>query len=279
ARRVRVVGAGVELADADADPWSTLADDLEDYRRGLGGEAVLAVALDEVPWWLEELERTAPGAARAALASLRALRDSGRWSHLRWIFTGSVGIAGRASSWGASAELNDLQVQVVPPLDRAAARHLLRLKTDNPHLSDDVCDAVSHLADRRPHWIEVIGARLPQGGRAVAREDVERASEALLTRHMRNQFDDEGNGHFHRRYTSDERSVVRAIFDVLSERGQVSPENGVVAAAMRASGQPPGSVRATISRLCDDFYLTEEGAGVRLSLPLFARWWTRWGEL
>lgn len=113
--------AGVELAPPpERSPWEKVQELLE----SLDSDRILVVALDEVPWWLDALERAKPGSARIALAELRRLRGESSLAHVRWVLTGSVGIASRAIRWQASAELNDLSVVELPPLDQAAGMAL-----------------------------------------------------------------------------------------------------------------------------------------------------------
>src|SRR5690606_27437125 len=76
----------------------------------------LLITLDEVPWLLGEIRaRQGDAAARTALAKLRALRHRFP-DRLRLLLTGSVGLAGLAHDIGASAELNDLSIEQLPPL-------------------------------------------------------------------------------------------------------------------------------------------------------------------
>jgi len=107
-----------------------------------------------------------------------------------------------------------------------------------------------------------------------------RAGIGVLNRQTRDLFDEEGNSHFQRMYTPNERKTVRAIFDVLSEAPQPVAEPGVVMAALKAGATDPRAVRDVLSRLIDDFYLCERPDNtLAYALPLFGRWWSRWGTL
>lgn len=274
--------AAVELTDATGGRWPALADRLEGYRAGLAAGAVLAVALDEVPWWLEAMERRQAGAAKQALAHLRALRDGGQWPHLRWILTGSVGLAGRAAAWGAAKELNDPDFVEVPPLEAPEARHMLRLMMSEQRATptDEAGDRAWVLAGGRPHWIRLLGERV----RASAVVDVaaiEAAAVSLVGRQYRHLFNHEGRTHFEEHYSPAQRELAVVVFDLLAGEDRPLAEAGVVTAvSARAPDTPRSVIRELLDRLLDDFYLSEseDGQTLRLALPLFGMWWTRWSR-
>lgn len=279
----RIRGYGQVVVDpAGVSPWYRLADDLEELRRSFGSASTLTIALDEVPWWLEALERRTPGAAREALGVLRSLRDGGRWPKLRWILTGSVGLAGRAIAWNATGEINDLPKVVLPPLAEVDGAHLFRLRAQEAGGSPvgDTPALACRLAGGRPHWIGLLASKSARRGYPVQVADLDAAVERLLDRQTRDLFDEEGNSHFQRMYAPNERKTVRAIFDVLSEVPQPVAEPGVVMAALKAGAADPREVRDVLCRLIDDFYLCERPDNtLAYALPLFGRWWSRWGTL
>lgn len=285
ARRVSKVETplgSVELTDKSGPTWTALADRLEGYRVGLPDGAVLAVALDEVPWWLEAMERHEAGAAKQVLGHLRSLRDGGRWPRLRWILTGSVGLAGRAAAWGAAKELNDLNVVEVPPLGRPEARHMLRLMMigHGVALPDAAGDRAWELAGGRPHWIRLLGERA-RTSTVVDVAAIDAAAASLVGRQQRHLFNHEGQTHFEEHYPPAQRELAVHVLDLLADADRALPEAGVVTAILaRAAGTPRSEVRAVLDRLLDDFYLceSEDGQTLRLALPLFGMWWTRWSR-
>lgn len=273
----------VELSGASGSDWAKVVDRLEGYRRGLGDGAILTVALDEVPWWLEALERREAGAARQALAQLRSLRDGGQWPSVRWILTGSVGLAGRAAAWGAAKELNDLDLVEVPPLDASDARHMLRLMvTKTPtEMTDAAGDRAWVLAGGRPHWIRLLG-ELARVHSVVHVAEIDAAAAKLVGRQHRHLFNHEGQTHFDEQYPAEQRVLAAHVLDLLAGENRPLLEAGVVTAVLARStaGTSRSAVRDVLDRLLDEFYLVESGDGqtLRLALPLFGMWWTRWGR-
>ena len=73
-----------------------------------------------------------------------------------------------------------------------------------------------------------------------------------------------------------------AVFDAFSAapEGARLPRLGLLAAG-QTGGRPPSLVREVVARLVEDFYLceTEDGGLLWMSVPLFGRWWKRWGAL
>jgi len=270
----------VELAQNAPPSWAALADRLEAVRVGLGARAVLAIALDEVPWWLEAMEREAPGSAKQALAELRALRDGGQWPYLRWIFTGSVGLAGRAAAWGAAKELNDLDLIEVPPLDAASGRHMLRLMMPECSPTDEGGNRAWELSGGRPHWIRLLGEQ-SRTRLLVDAAAIDDAATALVSRQHRHMFEHEGRSHLDDHYPAVQRALAVHILDVLADADRPLAEAGVVTAVQaRVPMATRPAVREALDRLADDFYLreSEDGLTVALALPLFGMWWARWAR-
>lgn len=280
--KVEVAGVGLGVSGAPrVDPWERLQDALiaipvvEDQR--------ITVALDEVPWWLDEVEDRGVGAARAVLANLRFLASAKALRHVRWVLTGSVGLAGRAIQWDAAAELNHLDVIVVPPLAAAGGRTLFEMVcTDGGRDCIGEAAALAHdLAGGLPHWIRLIAerarSRVAEGSK-VERVVVEQVIDELLSVHMRHIFAEEGQGHLARRYPQGERRVADAVLTELAKGSDRVDRRGLVTAVAATTRQPPEVVQRVVLRLIDEFYLAEAGPGdLRFMVPLFGRWWRAWG--
>lgn len=278
--------AGVELAPPpERSPWEKVQELLE----SLDSDRILVVALDEVPWWLDALERAKPGSARIALAELRRLRGESSLAHVRWVLTGSVGIASRAIRWQASAELNDLSVVELPPLDQAAGMALFETEclAHNCECEPEAAAFAHWLGGGRPHWIRTIAERARAASSAdeepsvITKTLVEGELARLLGTQSRHLFHDEGSDHFGREYGPLERALCESVLNVVCANTEGVPRAGALTAAM--SHAPPDTNKATIEavilRLIEDFYILEDepdGRQIRVALPLFARWWTRW---
>lgn len=276
---VEVFGVGLELGAAKTrSPWSEIRELLLPKA---SQESLFVVALDEVPWWLDAVEREKSGTARTVLAELRRLRDDRRLANVRWILTGSVGIASRAAKWQASAELNDPDIFEVPPLDQAGGTTLFEMEcTGQGRRCAQSAGARAHfLAGGRPHWIQLLAQRSATGispESIVTAEVVDREVQRLLGTQYRYLFQDEGEGHFGREYLENEARIASRILDILAPASEALPTMGVIATAME--GFEKADILRTIRRLVEDFYLTETDSDhLQMSVPLFARWWQKWG--
>lgn len=283
---VNALGVGVSLnAAVGQDLWAEVRSTILARPAPPNEEAVFVIALDEVPWWLDAIERQSPGGARTVLAELRRLRGEQALAHVRWVLTGSVGIATRAGRWHASAELNDLDVVEAPPLDAAAGAALF--ETDclaNGVHCDPAAATLAHVVSGgRPHWIRTLAERAcaAVGGHRVTSAVVEAEVARLLSPQHRHLFQEEGEGHFGREYTEAEVRGAAAVLNVLAAvpPGEATtPRLGVLTAVM---AQSPGTTRVdaerVVRRLVEEFYVTEVGDDLVLSVPLFGRWWARWG--
>jgi hypothetical protein len=275
-----LAGLSLTLSRApEGEAWSKLEELLQESSPDEGG--LLVVALDEVPWWLDALEQKVPGTARTALAQLRYLR--GRLPRVRWVLTGSVGLAGPAIDWGAAAELNDLDLVEVGPMTAAQGHTLFEmvcLSANRP--SDPAAAARAHqLAGGLPHWIRVLAERARSSAPpSVGPEQVEAEVERLLARSNRHLFDEEGRVHFERRYPEDERRLALTVLRSVAQAERV-PRRGVLAETLASGLLGSEGARErferVVDRLLDEFYLVEEGDELRFLVPLMARWMRRWG--
>ncbi len=279
---VQVVDTVVKLAPTQAlEPWTALESLLERLVDGLEDDDTLVIALDELPWWLDELERRETGRARTALAQLRYLALDRRFHSLRWVFTGSVGLAGRAVAWHSSAELNHLDLVVVPPLDPAASAALFEAEVvaGGKQITPGAARRAHQIAGGLPHWVKVLAARCASADRVpVDAQAVQLQVERLLGTQMRHLFQEEGEGHLMRRFTDSDRRFAAAILTALSEADRPLPRQGLLTSAM-AVGASSGQAREVLLRLVDDFYLVETDAEhLAFLVPLFGLWWQRWGR-
>ncbi|MBW2255584.1 MAG: AAA family ATPase [Deltaproteobacteria bacterium] len=279
--QVEGAGFGVRLRQAGSPgPWEQLRDDLEAAVSSQPGHT-LVVALDEVPWWLDAIVgQDGAGAGRAALATLRRLRQHRLLSErLRFVLTGSVGLAGLASELGASAELNDLATVVMTPmtLEQGATLFEAELTAAGRQCSPVAARHAAQLAGGSPHWIKRLASAIPPGG-ALDAEVVEAACEALLAPAVRMEFADEGREHFRRRHGRVMPALL-AMLEAVSGGDTGQPVQGAINAALQVQPElTPGQVRECVFLLVDGFYL-RQGPEDTLEWvnPLFRRWWLRYG--
>lgn len=276
------VGAGLRAKESRGD-WELLRDVLRESVLKLPAETRLLIALDELPWWLDAVaDGAGKPTARAALATLRSLRQERPLSErIRWVLTGSIGLAGLAADLNASAELNDLDTMEVGPLDPAQAATLFEMELT---AVGKTCDPVvaayaARLAGGIPHWVKVLASRVREPG-ARGTADIDAAAERLLEPQLRKSFSDEGAEHLRRRHP-DRVVAMTAILEALSGADVGGSLQGAITAAQAA--QPELSHKAArdcIYLLIDGYYLHEHGDGsLSWVNPLFRRWWLRYGGL
>jgi hypothetical protein len=270
----------VERATAPTPPWTAFDELLDAAVACLKKDKALALLLDEVPWWLDELRRSpATGEARRALAQLRYLRQRApRAQRLRMVLTGSVGLAGMAEAIDASAELNDLDVLELGPLRPAdgAALFEAELAARSIDVAQSASDEAYRLAGGSPHWLRQLAVRVPRC-KIAKKGELDAAVESLLGPRMRNLFQDEARGHFLRRYRPEEVERMRAVLHLVASSDAPVPVVAARNAALEAGAPDRDAAEHAVHLLVDEFYLHVDGRDVRLQSPLFGLWWRRYG--
>ena len=277
---VNVAGVGVTRERcAEKGPWEQIDGIVARAQNSLPDGVRLALLLDEVPWWLDELrKRVSPAEVRTALARLRSMRQRDR-NPVAMVLTGSVGLTGVAREAGAIAELNDVLPPLeIGPLDDVAGETLFETELlGRNRTCDRAAASRGHAATGgSPHWIKVLVTRV--GGQGMARvQDVEDAVDALLSRRLRDLFEDEGRGHFRRRHLEEDAVLLMAMLaEASAEEG--ANEASLLAAATSLSSRPSRErAEWALNTLVDEFYLDEVDGRFRFINPLLRRWWERWG--
>jgi hypothetical protein len=282
----RAAGAALNLGDgATRDAWGDIQRLISTHLSWHNEEHRLVVLLDELPWWLDDLESGGAGEARAALANLRRLRGA-LGDRLRMVYTGSVGLSGLAADLGASAEINDLHVVSLPPLELAAGMTLFErdVVASGRTLGDREAAKDAHLVSGGiPYWIEEVAARAAtiRAREPVDRDVVAAAVEGLLSPMMRHGFQDEAAGHFLRR-SAPHVDVIRAVLEAAARAEAVEEEVLLSAAVTARPGLSRGAARELLYRLHDAWYLVPAEGGAapkwRWLNPLMRLWWVRHGE-
>jgi uncharacterized protein len=289
-RRIEVAGVlEVERRDSASNsvaPWEALEELIEAGVQKLGDKR-LALFLDEVPWWLDSMRRRRPedddeddgdARVRQALAQLRYLRQrEGLTDRVRFVLTGSVGLAGLASAAGAAAELNDLATYELRPLAEADGMGLFESELAARGIGCTVAAAKEayRLAGGSPHWIKQLAAKIPSGDADPA--VVEEAVEQLLSPRMRHMFEDEGHAHIQRRHGT-RAPALRAMLSAAAASDSGATRAAVMTAGLRAGLDGRAEGERAVMQLVDEFYLEEDGDRLRFSNPMFRRWWERFGQ-
>jgi uncharacterized protein len=279
---VEVAGVGASLREVEAvTGWPAVERDLLEALTRLNGDGLI-VALDEVPWWLDAIvEQEGEAAARSALASLRRIRQVSVFAdRVRWVLTGSIGLAGLASSLGASAELNDLATQQVEPMTPEEGATLFETEATSRNKSCTPSSAryAARLAGGSPHWIKMLAASLGPGG-AASDTDVDLAVETLLVPAQRKLLADEGSEHFRRRHPGLRRALVAILEQLSGSDGPHSMESAVSAALASDADLTRAQAKECVWLLVDGFYLRSDGDQLSWVNPLFRRWWLKYGGL
>ena len=277
---------GAKRRAEDQDPWDELGEALARavaQLKGRGAEMLL-VCFDEVPWWLDEVkESQGADEARRALATLRYLRQRDDLAdHVRFLFTGSVGLARAAHDLGATADINDLipPFQLAPLSPVAAATLFETEVTARGRLSSPEGAALAVAVTAGfPHWMKVVAdhaAFAVDEGEAVDRGAVERAREELLGPRMGHLFAHEGWEHLVRRHGRGAARASAGVLDVAAS-ADIVPYEALVAAALTAGVGNRAAARDLIEALVDSWHLDVVEGGYRVLLPLFRAWWQRHG--
>lgn len=283
--RVRAAQAGVGPVSAgfeidgprERTPEEGLRRALRRWHDGLPEGTLGVLAIDEVPWWLDEVRAGDARAARGVLATLRRLRQDDATPALRQILTGSVSLPGLAAELGALAELNDLVPMAIGPLATDDAERLARSELAGRDLGPEVAARITREAGAIPHWVKRIAgrARAEAGVGSLTAAHVEAAVEELIR--DRRLFEDDLIQHFERRHAARSaafRAVLRAAAD--PRGGRFEP---LVAAAWGKLG--PDATRDAaedvVRTLGEEHALVERGGGWEFVNPLMRRWVLRWG--
>jgi hypothetical protein len=187
-----------------------------------GGDSVIMV--DEIALFVAQIiDRDLP-AANAFLYQLRRLRQ--KYTKVRWLFTGSIGLDVVARRGNLLGALVDLKPFVLAPFDEAAARSYLadlskRDLVPTPFTLDDA--AFAHLKTElgwlAPFYLQSIADRIrptgPNGAATVA--DVEAAFGEMLRPEFRTLFAP-FEEHIEKNFPKAESRRLAAILDALCEQ-------------------------------------------------------------
>ncbi len=273
-----VVAGGVQISTRTRAPrsgWERFEEVVDRGIERLDDGRILVVALDEVAWWLDDLEAEGQGEARRGLMRLSRLRSA--WPvRLRLVLTGSVRIRAVAEQYGATEALRDWEELEVPPLEPWATEALLEIGLLLDRSCNKVAPGALALIQRAtggsPHWTKRVVPVIEYEG-TVAEDDARRALEVIL-RSDSDEFRSYGIAHFRRRR---DEAVCRRLFAILEAAARTGslPREAAITVALAAS---PGTTRFEAQRalelLEDEYFLArDEGGGFGFVTPLLGSWW------
>lgn len=271
--KIELAGLKVHLEEQD---WRNLLDaalgDLNETAEQDGRRFVLV--WDEFTWFLDDCIRA--GHAREAMKLLDRLRAARQtFPHLRFVFTGSVGlheVISRLHELGYNNDPhNDVRKEALPFLasDDAVtlSRRLLAGFTSGP--SDALAVHVAALCEGHPFFIHHVMQQMKFAG-----EHSVAAADAALDALLGDAQDPLELGHYVERlaryYADDLRPVVFAVLDALSGAPAGLDVNGLISGTAHARD----AVVEACRRLRQDLYLDRDPAGrMTFRLRCLGRYW------
>jgi hypothetical protein len=296
AKTVKKLGyGGVEIdlrGLAARDPQARLLGLVSTALGRLGPSGRLGLLLDEVPWWLDRIQKPRAGfgarqgedEARQTLGLLHGLTThEGLMARLRVVLTGSVGLRPIARLLDCDEYLAHLEDYELLPLDELAGAALFEANLPDRDLEPDACARAHQLAAGIPEWIVQLAGYVARGETPVRSPDVERAAERFLgSGDISRPFDRERRRHLKLRYGNEDAAVMVKILDVVADRDGPTPVDGLVLVAMSqsAGGMDERCARSLVDRLVGAYFLihVEEGKDVAFHTPLFKQAWRRYGS-
>lgn len=240
------------------------------------------VLLDEIPvFTLSLLETHGLERAQDFLYTLRRFRQE--FPHIRWVFTGSIGLDAVARRHGLEGALNDLEPYALKPFDEAtAARFLTHIARGSDRCMEP--EAASHTLRRlgwlSPYYLEKIAEEACQGvakGHSVGIPDVDRALDGMLALDKRTYWST-WREHLDRNFPDPDRSHLFALLAALAKAPPEGLQRGSLQAALQF-GEPVGDLRfrSYLDTLESDGYLVPAGDSTyRFRMGLLREWWRRY---
>jgi hypothetical protein len=264
---VEAEALSIKLPEAD---WrrvlEQLLDDLEAW--GEKNQCVVILMWDEFTWFLHDMFQSGAGKdAMTLLDRLRATRQSGRHTRLRFVFTGSIGmeeVVDRLKASGyANDPFNDVQREVVPLLDTANA--VLLACALIPPEQAALAPALAKLCEGHPYFLHHIAAKLRDSGtwtEASGRTALEQLLEAEQDPLELRQYLERMKN-----YYPEDRNEVFQLLDLIAQQERSLDELAGLSGIQRER------VFEITTRLRRDLYINRENGKFSFRMKLLKQFW------
>jgi hypothetical protein len=151
-KNLKLGAVGFELAERKkAPPWREAADVF--LAELLRVDVPILFLLDEFPTFLKLVaDKSNKEDVEAVLNWFRAARNDLRDTKVRFLVTGSIGLAGVVRKLGLGPSINEFETLVIPPLTESEALGLLEALALNEGISLDIACRRRILALLGEHW-------------------------------------------------------------------------------------------------------------------------------
>lgn len=275
----------VDLPAAET-AWKVLLADVFDDLVKIADDRTVLMLWDEFPLMLHSLQhREGDDAAMQLLDFLRALRLE-RAGHLRFLFTGSIGLhlvlRSLRKAGNTNDPVNDMLSLTVPPMSHvdtcALAAALLSETRADPTRISDLALQIADQVGGFPYYVHHVVDQLNQSLRSPQIQDVSSAVDRLIY----DSQDPANLEHYLVRlssyYADDERSLALLVLDTMAS--QSSPATLPALLNLCKHREPTlgdEQIRQTLTILTEDHYIELRnragGAVYEFRWPLVKKWW------
>ncbi len=266
-------------------PWTEILESaVGDALEAKQGE-LLVLFWDEFPLMVENIRR-AEGEEEAAnvLSTLRSLRHNNRYSKLRMVYTGSIGLhhvlAKIVAAKIPASPIDDMDKIEVSPLALDDARELARRIIRGERLPcknfDQAASTIATEADRVPYYIHHIVSGLRRGGVTVDRQQIQ----AYVERQLRNVEDPWNLAYYQRRispyYKKKDAPLVEIVLDALARNNKALKSDKLLREVNTFSDSydDPNNLYRVLCLMERDHYLAQiSNDTYQFKFSLMRRWW------
>jgi uncharacterized protein len=283
------IGDGWQVALGNMD-WPSFAETLVRGLDSRGKDTVILI--DELALFVLAMLEDDPAAAKNFLYALRSLKQ--RYSKVRWLFTGSIGLDIIAKRAGIGGALVDLELFPIEPFSPEAARafldHLSATKRVlRPFALDEAAfkRLIEELGWLSPYYLEHIAQKIRPSGPLHSSnlpfatvQDVDTAFTTMLDVQHRTYFV-AWEEHLSKNFSSQEAERLRRVLDICAAQSHGERFDTLTA---RLGGPPDNLSRRVLHDLLTvlvaDGYLSEvsddEVSRYRFRSGLLRRYWQRY---
>lgn len=242
-----------------------------------------AILIDEVAYFFLALAETNADAARDFAYRLRALQQ--RYNNVRWLLTGSIGLATIARRYGLEGAFVNFEHFTLEPFTPAQARSYLRDPTiqGKLHQPFNASDAdFDHLFTQlgwlTPYYLLMIANEVrpslqAQGQTLATAADFDAAVETLLRPNRQSEFAI-WREHINKNLPAADRAIATSLLNALSAHPDGESQDTLLAAAQRQDGAVRmRQVRDILTMLFTDGLITRADERYSFRSGLVRRYW------